>query len=142
MIQRPRGTRLLLEAAHALVAGRVGFREDFDRHVAADAPVACAPDVAHSARTDVRQDLVRSECDPPGNRHVLGNRGSILRHSKNGICAVSGAVGRAKLMGNECYTAAGAAVAFRRCVSMNSGSHVRLMTQEFVPPMPMESLPA
>jgi tRNA(Ile)-lysidine synthase len=69
MVQGAGGTRFLFETQHLRVAGRKGLGQDFDGHVTADAPVARAPHFAHTARTYVGQDLVRTQNDAFGDDH-------------------------------------------------------------------------
>jgi hypothetical protein len=61
MRQRRDRLRLALEAHARLRVARHALGEDFHRHVAVEARVARAVDVAHSARADRFDDGVRAE---------------------------------------------------------------------------------
>ena len=58
MVEQARGARLLLEAAQPVGVGREGGGQDLDRHIARQARVAGAVDLAHSSRAQERGDLV------------------------------------------------------------------------------------
>ena len=58
MVEQARGAGLLLEAAQPVGVGREGAGQDLDRHVARQARVAGAVDLAHSARAQESGDLV------------------------------------------------------------------------------------
>ena len=58
MVELARGAGLLLEAAEPVGVGREGGGQDLDRHVARQARVAGAVDLAHSARAQESRDLV------------------------------------------------------------------------------------
>ena len=59
--ERRDGARLLLEAAQAVRVRRQVAGQDLDRDVAPEARVAGAVDLSHAARTEGRDDLVRTE---------------------------------------------------------------------------------
>ena len=60
---------LALEACDALRIGGEGRREHFDRDLAPKARVARAIDLAHSARTERSDDLIRAESCSSCQRH-------------------------------------------------------------------------
>ena len=61
VVQRPGRLRLLLEAPQAVRVLRVRGGQDLDRDVALQPRVAGAIDLAHPARADRAEDLVRPE---------------------------------------------------------------------------------
>ena len=61
MIEHPGRSRLLLEPAQRIgVAGEIA-RQNFDGDVAAEPDILCSVHLAHPARADGREDLVRTE---------------------------------------------------------------------------------
>ena len=65
------GAGLALEAGAELRAGRQVGGQHLDRHVAAQAGVVGAVDLAHPARADRGDDLVRAEPRAGGERHPI-----------------------------------------------------------------------
>ena len=61
VVQEPCGLRLLLEPAQAIGVGGERRRQDLDRHVAPEARVPGAVDLAHPPGPDGRENLVRAE---------------------------------------------------------------------------------
>ncbi len=61
VIERRRGARLLLEARQPLGIGGVLLRQNLDRHLAAQARVFAEIHLAHAARAEQLEDLVRAE---------------------------------------------------------------------------------
>ncbi len=67
MVQGRRGTGFVLELSKML--GVRGGGQDFDRHVALQARIAGAIDLAHASSSQERDDFVRSETVAGGKRH-------------------------------------------------------------------------
>ena len=61
VVEGGRGARLLLEAAAAIRISGELFRQDLDRHLAAQPRVARPVDLAHAAGAERRENLVRAE---------------------------------------------------------------------------------
>jgi hypothetical protein len=61
MIEQSRGTRLLLEAAQAVVILGEGSRKYLDRDLTTESWIARPVDLSHPAGTKRRNDLVRRE---------------------------------------------------------------------------------
>jgi hypothetical protein len=64
MIQRCERLRFPLEAGEAFGVAGKGVRQDFDRHLTAEARVGRAIHRAHSAFAQLGEDLVRSQSGP------------------------------------------------------------------------------
>src|SRR6476469_8520860 len=77
MIELPRGARLLLEPADASGVARERSGDQLQRHVAAEALIAGAIDLAHPARAEPADDLVRPDPRPEQRR---------LRHALVPVC--------------------------------------------------------
>src|ERR1019366_1673591 len=81
MVEHPGRSRFLLEPPQRLdIPGEIA-REDFDRDVAAEAGILRSVHLAHSARADGREDLVRTEHrarSKHGRESCHGNRLSRL----------------------------------------------------------------
>ncbi len=61
MVERSRGSRLLLEAAQALgIVRRAGW-QNLDRHFASQAGIARAVDLSHTSRAEGGDDFVRAK---------------------------------------------------------------------------------
>jgi len=86
VIQRGEDARFALEACKAIGVRCEGGRQDFDRHLATELRVSGAIDLAHSARAERREDLIRTEATAC-QRHV--GSGRILDDSA-GTATVSG----------------------------------------------------
>ena len=71
MVESRGGARLLLEALAAVGVGGGGLRQDLDRDVAAEFGVPRAIDLAHPARAQRREDLVRAEAGAGRQAHAL-----------------------------------------------------------------------
>jgi hypothetical protein len=71
MIQRGQHFSFALEAQHAPGLAGVSIGENLQRHVTFQLGIASAVDLAHAARADRREDLVRSETSPSGERHRM-----------------------------------------------------------------------
>src|SRR4051794_11097744 len=71
IIGAPGGARPLLEARQPLGIGNEIRRQNFDRHVAAEARVARAVNLAHPSGTEQRGDLARSESCAWRDRHEV-----------------------------------------------------------------------
>ena len=70
MVERSEQPRLTLKARHAAGIGRENFGEDFQRHFALKTRVAGAILLAHSARANLRDDLVNADlCSGGKHRH-------------------------------------------------------------------------
>src|SRR5207249_1947331 len=69
MIELCQDLRFALEARHALGILSEGRREHLDRHVAIQARVPRAIDLAHAARAERREDLVGSDSEARTKRH-------------------------------------------------------------------------
>ena len=69
MIERAGGARLLLEARQVVAVLRHRRGEDLERHLAPDARVARAIDLAHAAGAERAGDLVGSEAGADCERH-------------------------------------------------------------------------
>src|SRR4026209_880144 len=81
MIQRREHLRLAPEARHALLIMGERLRQDFDSDVTAEHRVMRPIHLAHAARADGREDLVRSETSPRCQRHKMSNNHTPLDHS-------------------------------------------------------------
>ena len=66
------GPGLLLEALQAVLVGGQLLGDDLDGHVAAEARVVGAVDLAHAARAERRDDLVRADTTARDQRQVGG----------------------------------------------------------------------
>ncbi len=76
MIQRGGGARFTLEAAEPIGIGGEGRRQDLDRDVTAEAPVAGAVHLAHAAGAEQRHDLVGPKRRAGGQSHLMVPEGS------------------------------------------------------------------
>ena len=63
MVERRKDARFTLEAGQAIAIRADGVRQHLDRDLSSELGVAGAVNLAHSARPDRREDLVRT--DPP-----------------------------------------------------------------------------
>ena len=71
VIERARGTRLLLEALQALVPRRERLGKNLDRDVTSEMRVARAPHLSHAARSEWRADFVRPKPCSGCERHAI-----------------------------------------------------------------------
>src|SRR5262249_46901900 len=69
VVQRPRGFRLLLEAAQPVGIGSERGRKNFDGHVALQPCVPSAIDLAHRSRAEGRGDFIGAEMGSARERH-------------------------------------------------------------------------
>jgi hypothetical protein len=69
VVERPCQPRLLLEAPEDRRIPDEGLPHHLERHVPAETRVPCPVDLAHPARSERRQDLVRTEPAAGGQRH-------------------------------------------------------------------------
>ena len=69
MVQGRGGEGFLLEAAQPVGIARESLRQDLDGHLAFEARVAGAVDLAHAARAQQRDNFVRSEFRARGQVH-------------------------------------------------------------------------
>jgi hypothetical protein len=69
MIEAGHRLGLALESREPFRRRRHGGRQHLDRDVTPEARVACAIDLAHAARPEGAQDLVRTEVSPAGDGH-------------------------------------------------------------------------
>ncbi len=69
VVEAARRPRLELEAPAALLVAREPGREDLDRHLASQPGVARTEHLAHAARPEGGEDLVRAEAGSGGERH-------------------------------------------------------------------------
>ena len=69
MVQRGDRPRFVLESTQTIGISGEPFRKDLDRHVAPEAGVARAIDLAHAARAERGEDLVRTEAFAGSERH-------------------------------------------------------------------------
>ena len=74
MIQCGAGTGFLLEAAKTVGISSKSRRQEFDSHVARQAIIASAIDLAHAAGADGGDDFVRAEAGFGSYRHKTGIR--------------------------------------------------------------------
>ena len=74
MIHRRHGARFLLESAPPLGVGRDVGRQHLDGHGPIESRVAPLVDLAHPARADERDDLIRAEARAGREGHVKTER--------------------------------------------------------------------
>jgi hypothetical protein len=69
VIQRRQNFRFALESCHALGVAGKRFGQDLESDVALQLGVACAVNLAHSARTDGRENLIQTDSSPDRKGH-------------------------------------------------------------------------
>ena len=69
MVERGQDLGFALEASHAFGVAGERFGEDLQRNIALQLGVACAIDLAHAARADGGEDLVRAKFRTRCQRH-------------------------------------------------------------------------
>src|SRR5262249_26275528 len=72
VVYRRGRARFLFEAAEPVGVGGDGDRENLDGHIAAQARVAGAIDLAHPASAEGTDNLVRAEANAGGQGHACG----------------------------------------------------------------------
>src|SRR5262249_28584081 len=72
VVQDPRSARLLLEPPQPVRIGREGGRQHLNRDLAPEPRIPRPVHLSHAARTQRREDLVRSQAGTLGERHGSG----------------------------------------------------------------------
>src|SRR5713101_1793300 len=83
MVQRSQHLRFTLEAGKPFGIVRERFRQNFDRYVTPELRIPRAVHLSHSARADLRDDLVRAETCASAEGHYFLPEGTFCFNSSN-----------------------------------------------------------